>query len=75
MRLGWAIGVLLLLSGCARKEPDYQVFLDGLNEPRGLWLRADAGANHKPRQYRRTYLCRCSGTPRANGGAAAIRSL
>lgn len=41
MRLGWAIGVLLLLGGCARKEPDYQVFLDGLNEPRGLWLRAD----------------------------------
>lgn len=40
-RLAWIVGVLLLLEGCALRSADYQVVLDSLNEPRGLWLRAD----------------------------------
>jgi hypothetical protein len=39
------VGILLLLAGCAFKSsalgPTYEVVLDDLSEPRGLWLRAD----------------------------------
>lgn len=35
------LAVLLILGGCGSSDPGYEVVLDGLNEPRGLWLRAD----------------------------------
>ncbi len=39
---GWTLGVLILvLGGCGPEGPDYQVVGDGLDEPRGMWLRSD----------------------------------
>ena len=39
--LGWVLAVLLVAGACGSGDSDYRVVLDGLNEPRGLWVLTD----------------------------------
>jgi len=39
--IGWALAMLLVASACGSGDSEYEVILDGLNEPRGLWVLAD----------------------------------
>ncbi len=39
--IGWVIVMLLVTSACASGSSGYEVVLDGLNEPRGLWILSD----------------------------------
>ena len=41
LSIGWVLVVLLVASACGSGDADYEVILDGLNEPRGLWILAD----------------------------------
>lgn len=40
-RIGLALVVLLVASACRSAVSEYEVVLDGLNEPRGLWILTD----------------------------------
>ncbi len=39
--IGWVLVLLSVASACASANSDYEVVLDGLNEPRGLWILSD----------------------------------
>ncbi len=39
--IGWALAMLLVASACGSGDSEFEVILDGLNEPRGLWVLAD----------------------------------
>ena len=39
--MGWVLVMLLLASACGSGESEYEVILDELNEPRGLWILAN----------------------------------
>ena len=41
LRIGWVLALLLVLGSCGSEDLRYTVVLDGLNDPRGLWIRAD----------------------------------
>ncbi len=40
-RIGFPLVVLVLAAACGSSVSDYEVVLDGLNEPRGLWVLTD----------------------------------
>ncbi len=40
-RIGLALFVLLIAAACGSAVSEYEVVLDGLNEPRGLWILTD----------------------------------
>ena len=40
-KAGWLVALVLLTTACGAEDSQYQVVLEGLNEPRGLWLLAD----------------------------------
>lgn len=39
--VGWVLATLLVLGACGSGDSEFEVVLDGLNEPRGLWVLAD----------------------------------
>ncbi len=41
LSVGWVLVMLLVASACGSGDPDYEAMLDGLNEPRGLWVLTD----------------------------------
>lgn len=40
-RIGWALATLLVVGACGSGDSGFEVVLDGLNEPRGLWVLDD----------------------------------
>ena len=41
LRIGRVLALLLVLGSCGSEDLRYTVVLDGFNDPRGLWIRAD----------------------------------
>ena len=39
--VGWVLATLLVVGACGSGDSGFEVVLDGLNEPRGLWVLAD----------------------------------
>ncbi|MEE8376656.1 MAG: ScyD/ScyE family protein [Acidimicrobiia bacterium] len=39
--ISWALATLVVVAACGSGDSGYEVVLDGLNEPRGLWVLAD----------------------------------
>jgi len=40
-KAGWLVILALLINACGAGESQYRVVLEGLNEPRGMWILAD----------------------------------
>jgi hypothetical protein len=40
-KAGWLVIVVLLINACGAGNSQYRVILEGLNEPRGMWILAD----------------------------------